>query len=532
MKLSKIHSSFLYLFVCLVFGVFYSVLYFNYLQKDPILGRDDVLLVYPLKSISTLNQYVTDVKNNTILDFQPIRDLTLYLNIKTIEWSGISTFHITNFVLFLFSIFLFMKLLDALEFLRNQIIWSGILFASHPLMVSSVGWISARKHSLGLVFLLLCLLSFIKHRKITIFSILCYAFSILSHQIFILFPAWLFLYARCKKIKLDKVRSLVLSFIGLVVLFLGVLKTFFLEMGNVTYKHFHWYENISRYVLSVGRSVSQVILPISISGDYYQGSILNLLGIPLLILCLFFIYKSKNRLDPFLWIGLAAVVHIPTYIAFTNDTYLYLPLICVIVSANYYFLNMSFQINSKIKFASLLFYISLLLTKTISASQMWRSDLDLWRYSYSNEPSPFNSILYGTHLLKYDEKVGLEFIIWGANNYDLIGNKAVFFSFLDIISRSSLPIQKKIEVFKDCYRDHEIYKAYYGRSLLEGTNEQMLLGINILKPLLKDEKSYPPGSQGTTIIQSIKQLCLDHKDKIQVCKDLGLSTYGQQEGIP
>lgn len=523
MNLLKIKSNSVFIGISLFFFIAYSFIYSNYILKDPILARDDVLLVLPMKDITSFSGYVTAVKNNTILDFQPVRDLSFYFNVKLVEWTNVSTFHLTSLIFFVLTIFLFMKLLEALGFNRKQIIWSAILYAVHPIMVSSIGWVSARKHTLALIFLLLSLIDFIKHKQITKRSIAYYVLSILSHQIFILFPIWIFLYSKIKNMNIEYKKFFIMSFFGVGVLFVGVLKTFYLEMGNVTYRYFHWSENISRYVLSVGRSVTQVVFPLSISSDYFQGSVLNLVGIPILILGLYLLYKSQSAKDSMAWILLGALAHVLTYITFVNDTYLYLPLICVLIAANFYFTSNTFPLSSRLKDGFLFLCAVLLLSKTISASQMWRSDKDLWQYSYSNERSPFTSILLGMNLLQYDEKTGIEFIVWGARNFDLVSHKTIFLNFLDTINKSSLPIQKKIQIFKDCYKDHEIYKAVYGLALLEGTQEQLLQGIVILKPLIKNENTYVPESRGLMIIKAIRHICQNNQDKKQACGELGIS---------
>jgi hypothetical protein len=523
MKVINLKSNSLYIGLCLIILIFYSFLYANYIQKDPILGRDDIILIFPLETVTTFSRYVEAVKRNDIPDFQPVRDLTFFTNIKIIEWTGISTFHLTNFILFILIVFLLMKLLEALAFTKRQIVCSALLFVAHPIMVSAVGWISARKHSLALAFLLLTLLCFLKEKRITPASIIFYFLSVLSHQIFILLPCWILLFSLVKKIKLEIGRFVVMSLIGVTVLFVAVLKTFYLEMGNVTYKSFHWSENVSRYVLSVGRSVTQIVFPVSISGDYYQGNMLNLVGLPLLIIGLYLIYKGKDREDSLLWIGLAMFSHILTCIAFINDTYLYLPLICVIISANYYLKSNPLPVSSKFKAVLFALCFALFMTKTLSASQMWKSDKDLWQYSYANEASPYTSILLGRHLLKHDEKIALDFIVWGVNNYDILNNRNIYIFFLETIYTSSLPIQKKIKIYNDCYKDHEVYKAFHALALIEGTDEQMQDGIRRMKPLMKiiDLKKHNQSS-GMTIIKSLKSLCLKFKEKSVACKELGV----------
>lgn len=524
MKVPDINSknSFKWLFALII--VFYSILYTNYLIKDPILSRDDLLLILPLKSIYTFTDYINAVKNNYVLDFQPVRDLTFYINVKLNDLAGISTFHLFNFILFIFSIYLVRNLLRVLGFSVVSVLVSTTFYAAHPLMVSSVGWISARKHILALVFILLALIDVLKKKDITLKSILYYFLSILSHQIFILLPCWFWIYFAIKKNRIGLIKLAVMSVLGVLVLFVGVLKTFYLEMGNVTYKYFHWTENISRYVLSIGRSLIQIIFPYSISTDYYQGSILNLIGIPLLILGLFALYKGKNRQNAILWMLLAFLSHVLTCITFINDTYLYLPLICLLISLNYYFQeNPLLRVRVREKYFILGLMLILLTMKTIGASQMWRSDKDLWQYSYKNEESPYTSIVLGSYLLKHNEELGLEFIVWGVNNYDLISNQNIFNFFIETIYKSNLSTQKKIKIFKDCYVDFDVYKAFYALTLLEGSETQLKDGVSLLKPLLKKINIYQTTqTKGMTIIEILKKICLKSNAQGQACFELGI----------
>ena len=523
MYLDKVKGNSLYIGLCLLLFVCFSFIYSRYFFKDPILRRDDVLLVLPLKDVVNLSGYLDSIKTNAIPDIQPVRDLSFYFNIKIFDWTGYSTFRYTNLAIFIFSVFLLMKLLEALNFPRKHIVGSGLLYAAHPIMVSSVGWISARKHDLALVFILLCLLEFIKQKKLTKWSSTFYILSILSHQIAILLPVWIFIYFKGKKLKIDRANFIVMCCSGLSILCVAIMKTFYLGMGNVSHRYYTHFENISRYVLSIGRSLAQVFFPISISTDYFQGSVLNLVGLPILVLLFFVYYKSKNREDALLWLSLSAFSHILTCIAFINDTYLYLPLICVIISINFYFFNNPLPIHKHLKSFLIAVCFILLGAKTISASQMWKSDKDLWQYSYSNERSPFTSILLGTYLIPYNEKVALDFIIWGAKNYDINSHGQIFFAYLDVIYKSSIPIQQKIKILGDTLRDHEVYQAVYALALLEGTNEQMDLGVRILKQLLKAENTYVTGSHGLIVIKSIRYLCLNFPGKDRACKELNIT---------
>lgn len=503
-------------------AVFFGLLYRDYFIYDPVLKRDDQLLVKPLTSVSSLGDYIELLANNIITDVQPVRDLSLLLDIQWQRLTGIPSFHAVNFLLFFLILFLFQRLLRTLQFSFQAQIVSLSILAAHPLMVSAVGWISSRKHTLAVIFILLTLLSYLKNKKITSATFIYFALSILSHQMFVLFPLWLVLYIHFKDEKKDWPKLIGLMTLAAFVLFLGTFKTFYLGMGNVTYRDYSVIENISRYILSVGRSFTLVMLPASIAGAYFQGSIWNIIGLPLFVGSLFLFYKSKNKADPLLWITLAGFGHILTIIAFVNDTYLYLPLICFIIAMNYLFRAHPLKLPRKLQLTVAALVVALLGWKTVDASQMWKSDLALWNYSYENEESPFNAILLGSHLLPHDEKLALGFLEWGGKNFDLVSHKPILFYFLNTIMGSSLTASEKIRILREAQVDHEIYNSYFGLALLEGDTLQTREGLELLKKNLQAEEKYSPGTEGRLVIKTIRDLCRRKTNKQYVCQELSI----------
>jgi hypothetical protein len=292
-------------------------------------------------------------------------------------------------------------------------------------------------------------------------------------------------------------------------------------MGNVTYEDYTLAENISRYVLSVGRSMSLLLVPISISAAYDQGNLLNLAGIPLIVLTLFLFRKGKE--DTLLWLLLAALSHILTYIAFVHDTYLYLTLICLLVAGNFYFQNNPLKLAKEGKLAIPLIFLAFFTYKTIDASKMWLTDLGLWQYSHANEKSPYSAIILASHLMPHDEELGLSFLEWGAENFNFFSHRPLLIFFLHTVYTSSIPIERKIKILEDSSIDHEIYKGYLGLTFLEGSHQQMEKGVAILKPLLLPESEYTPDSEGIKILKSIKYLCKNIPGKAEACDRLGIT---------
>ena len=65
-----------------VIAVLLLVLNFKLIVDDPKINYDDLSLITPLKDLSSLSQYTAKIKNGEILDIQPLRDLSLFANIK------------------------------------------------------------------------------------------------------------------------------------------------------------------------------------------------------------------------------------------------------------------------------------------------------------------------------------------------------------------------------------------------------------------------------------------------------------------
>ncbi len=453
--------------------------HFQYVRFDTMLNRDDNVLIPPLSRIENFSGYVSAVKLNQILDVQPVRDLTFLINIKIHEWTGFSSFHLFNLIFFLIAILLVGRLLETLKFQRSTVLTGMAIFAFHPLMVSAVGWVSARKHTLAIIFALLAIIDFIKKEDVTLKGAVWYFLSILSHQIFCLLPFWILFMAWNKQWKLNWKKFGVMIALAWSVVILATVKTFLLNTGNTVYLKPDYLTNISRYVLSIGRSFTLIVLPVSVSAFYWQGSLWNITGIPLLIGFLFTLYRHPLRNKTLPWMLLAMLAHLPTYIAFVNDTYLYLTLICTIVCAGYLFESPVFSNRNRLILTTVI--LALLLVKTISISSMWRNTQNMWSTSYDNEPSPHNAI--GISGFVKDPQEALSLLSWGAKNYDFEDRNLMNYFFTSVI-HAPVDRAKKVRIFEESLRDDPKYKSTFAFFLLEGDDNEIQRGISLLKEVI------------------------------------------------
>jgi hypothetical protein len=388
-------------------------------------------------------------------------------------------------------------------------------------MVSAAGWVASRKHTLALIFILLTILELIKKKDVNWRTSIYFLLSVMSHQIFFLFPFWVWFYAKLKDWKLNKRTFILMTCLSWIVVGIATYKTFYINVGDVYYSDgASSFDTFSRYVLSIGRSFILILFPYSISTIYSQGSIWNIVGIPLLILTVFAFYKGKSWRSSMPWLLLALLAHLPTYIAFINDTYLYLGLICLIISFLYEIEVLSTKVSSKIEINIKILVILLLGIKTIDAAPMWRSMDRLWQYSFNNEPSAVT----GMYLSQYvkDEREQAKLLHWSGQNFNFRGKLAMIDFFVNKIYTSSISVDEKIKIFEDCYFEHPLYKAYYGLMLLEGNDLQTQLGINILHPILENNYKYFYPKSREKVLKALRYVCQNFKGKEVACHKLNI----------
>jgi hypothetical protein len=515
---------FKFIFFFVLFGSFFY-LYFDYFREDPLLGRDDNLLVVPMMDIVSVKDYFQKVSNNTILDVQPIRDLTFWLNIKLRYLFGFSFFHLTNYVIFCFLIFLVFNLFEILFQNKYFPYVFSLLFAVHPIMVSSVGWVSARKHSLATLFILFSIIDFLKNKNLSLKSCIFYVLSMLSHQIYCLFPLWIYVVSKIKGINLNKTKYLLMIFLGGIILAVAFYKTFLLNQGNIVYgEKFSYFSNLSRFVLSISRSFVLIFFPRVIAAAYYQGSIWNLVGIPVGVIFIFALFRNKLIVTrSYTWLSLTILSFLPTVIAFVHETYLYLLLICSLVITAFCFESFQEGLRKKISkiigFCFLVFFV----LKTISVSPIWMSNARLWHYSYLNEKSPYNAIILSGYVK--NEKTSIELLTWAAEYFDFAYNAELipFFTF-KIYHTPKLSREEKIRIFKKHYLPHHIFNTYLALLNMQGKDNEVAKGLVEIKKIIHWLKDNPleMSMYQELIFTNIKIFCETDASKTFLCKDLNI----------
>lgn len=386
----------------------FYVLYFDLVKSDPILKYDDELLLYPLKTISSVKEYFYFIKTGKITDLQPIRDLSLWFDIQLIRKFNYFGFHFTNLLIWIISLFNIKKLFQ--KFIKkDQITYLllGLIIVS-PVSVASVSWIAARKHLLSLMFILLAHNSFIyyfekKSIRTLILTCVYFALALFSQPINSLFVVWAVTYSYFdfkEKGRIEKKTvwlNLILMQISATVLLLNrqYYSTSYLIMskGVTKYLQLSIYERISRSILALGRYFYNSILPTSVGvTTYFEGSVENLIGLILIPFFGLIVYKNTNpknakaiilSLLHFIY-PLIIVVVLATNI-FGSNTYLINSMLGIYLIAGILASELSSKLISVIAIFSVLIFFNIKNSIQITGSLF--NDHDMWAYSVEKEPT-------------------------------------------------------------------------------------------------------------------------------------------------
>ncbi len=329
------NKSVTYLLQISVLGLTTYFIYFGFFQADQIYNKDlDVF--HSLKSINSIAQYFSNILTGRILDIQPIRDLSLIIDIRLANLFKYPIQRITNILIWLVICCSFYKLLlKKFHSISFAFCLSLILF-SHPIIIQSTAWTLARKHLLATMFIMFFIYNLEKNNKLK--DIVFFSLSLLSHPIFLFTPIWVVI-----KDKLDqelKFSTIVLKryYLFLVSLTIGTANIIYYNkvfFGILQYEKYSLDNSIGERILAISRYFYQILVPIHYSSFYSHSSIENALGIPIAVLFVFLSYKLLAKDNFIKYLSLFFIALLPVTInmtnIFINDTYAILPTISLIL---------------------------------------------------------------------------------------------------------------------------------------------------------------------------------------------------------
>ena len=183
------------LYCYFAFAVIILIAHSNIIFSQSTMSPDAPYILIYMEELSSLKDYFQKLFSLQGLDFQPVRDLSLYIDLKIFRLTGINLFIINNCLIWsgcCYQIFQLSKF-------RNQEENSGFLlacvfcFSVHPVFSQTINWSMGRKHLLAVFFILFAtnyFLKMIEGKKNGNWIFLPYLLSLLSVPVSLLWPVW------------------------------------------------------------------------------------------------------------------------------------------------------------------------------------------------------------------------------------------------------------------------------------------------------------------------------------------------------
>jgi hypothetical protein len=265
-----------------------------------------------------------------------------------------------------------------------------------------VGWVSARKHMLACIFILICTIIYLNRNvfiKNKIFKNLIIGFSFVlsyfSNPIGLSFPVWLTVehYIENRSLKIALIKN---SFFLGISAFLAVFtvvsyRTFYKDTLPEMAKHSKvlslGIDNLLLIPQMFGRVFLNFIFPFELSHIYSPYSYSNILGIALGVIFIYLSIKYLDRKFFLKWLSFSVVFTAMVLGVigkiFVMDVYLLLPSIGFFILAY----KLVLKTNKKVQIGLFLILLPLYLLKSTTHAKVWESDTLLWENAHKSQKS-------------------------------------------------------------------------------------------------------------------------------------------------
>ncbi len=467
----RYHSLSLFLIGLFTFSLFF-------LSKD-LVDIDRPFILDILESYSWKEFFK---KGIFLYDVAFIRDFILFFLGKLKVFLGFQVYGFFNYLLWFSSIIV---LRDFFEIPKTKysLIFLGLVLC-HPMMAWVIGWPTAVKHLLSLLFATLFLKSAkdIKEKKKWAEWCLLgsYFFLLNTWPINILIPFSLVFYFSVEEIKKYKVILVLLALMAM--FYVGINFFYFREVyplftaaqkfAPLTQEYF------AESVLGISRGITQVLFPVSFATFYNPGSIIGLLGF-ISVVPLVFLARTRLSLKETLFLvalssGPFIVVYGRPTNVFVSDPYYILPL-CVVFIGLFYKVFKYFKL---VPIVLILFSI-----KTFYESSLVIDPIRKITISYEREGGCKNGISLASIAMK---KLKLELFL--KTSRDMVSNKCIvlgatapimtrnIYSFWALLE-PNISYEKKIKLLKPRTNSTRIQKAIYLKLLNQKEDIEAVLNL-------------------------------------------------------
>lgn len=274
---------------------------------------DEEVIIEPLRHVHSISDYIRAWKSGSILDIQPVRDISHIIDLKIEKLTGIEIIgEITNIFILLLTCLAIYRVF--IHFFSAKISMSlCFLFAVHPATFHIYVEETSRKHILSFFFMLLTFVLFLNKERLfktkrgyILATSMTHLLSLFSQPINLLYPCWMFFFAK-DKLNIVNFKNFIKNHLHLFILSIGAgilnlyyFTVIFKEITGFAKSSFHYEFGLKLLIL--GRFISQLFIPINFSLFYEKASLLVFLGLILAIILLYLSLKLfRIRRSVLIW---------------------------------------------------------------------------------------------------------------------------------------------------------------------------------------------------------------------------------------
>ncbi len=341
----------------------------------------------PLHYLQNLLQFKT-------LDFQPLRDISLGLDLFLFNQYDLNTFILQNLLWWLGCVLVIQKILRKFfpDFSAKSILLATLIFAIYPIFIPTLAWGMARKHILCFFFTLLATHELLTKRNVFYIS-LFYLLATLSQPIGILWPVWALSYLYFYEPQdVQNSKKIFLS-LGMILVTMITINTFYYRISE-TFLVLYPSKTSTSFILgdkllAFGHYTFQIFFPYFQSLNYSLGRPFTLMGLILLVIFVAISYKYSQSKKILLWLlfALLPLIVITTLPQMMSDTYLLLPALGVFIVV--LDLTRRFPKRAVVLIPVMIVFWTIF---SFNQSKLWTNKSALLSSSFENDPNCVNAL--------------------------------------------------------------------------------------------------------------------------------------------
>jgi hypothetical protein len=302
----------------------------------------DSNFIHPfLSSIHSFGEYISKLVTLETIDFQPVRDLTLFIDVWFENHLHLNVSIFINCLIWAFSCWIILTIIDRQlrKIDKKTSLFIVACYSVYPIFLQTVNWGISRKHLLAFMFILLAtrtFLEWIETQKGRLRMIVYYTLSVLSLPMSVGWPVWCLAYLWLTSKEKLRTAQKPLIFLNIIMVLL-VLINYAYYNTSLTYLELYPKKvNIitpGLVALGLGQQIWQMLFPYRLSFQYTLAAGATA-GFFIFLGVLFYLYQfHRERKEIWAWLlyaGAHAAIVLTTP-ALYYDTYILSPSFALLI---------------------------------------------------------------------------------------------------------------------------------------------------------------------------------------------------------